>query len=281
MFEGQDKKNINCFLCTQQKLISLLEKRDLYNVDQIIFDEDPLTQLMPMDSLDLKDYEHFKEQSLLYLAKQQNKKQYNQLYAELISVHYFFTNLTHRPNCIVEHKEYPVVGELDNLLQETPFGHLVERLLSSHFIVFSILENKFWCIKKNLYPDFFDKDSIILSATADEYFYKKLFEEEDISVAKVTDIQNRKPMKQNIHQFFFKSYLKKNGPGVIPKIEENTAVITYKQFKNYFPPECFTDLHFGNTEGIDVLRGKNLVVLGTADTPFNRRHAVCKASRIR
>lgn len=53
----------------------------------------------------------------------------------------------------------------------------------------------------------------------------------------------------------------------IPRVGENSILITHKNFKYLFPPSSQTDYHFGNLEGIDCLQGKNRVIVGTSVPP--------------
>lgn len=106
-------------------------------------------------------------------------------------------------------------------------------------------------------------DIVMLSATIEENFYKRLFWDFNIEVLDVGDVKLTGKIKQfpmtscsrydlDNHKGKFEEIRKK-----YPKIDDK-AVITFKEFTT-----TEEALNFGNTEGKNKLEGKDILIIGT------------------
>lgn len=112
-----------------------------------------------------------------------------------------------------------------------------------------------------------NKKCIILSATANPYIYRKLFQNRNIKVYDSGLVRTKGKLLLH-YQGYSRKYLKDNKEAVINYIKEQANginnVITYKMFRKELEDCGFNVIaHFGACSGIDRYKGQNLIVLGT------------------
>jgi hypothetical protein len=91
--------------------------------------------------------------------------------------------------------------------------------------------------------------------------YKLLYSDR-VNFIDIPLAESRGKIKQFIKNGYSRSYLKNNEvTGLIEKIG-NKCVITFKKFKNKFST-AHNDIHYGNCQGYDILKGKDLAIVGT------------------
>ena len=105
---------------------------------------------------------------------------------------------------------------------------------------------------------------IVLSASADSYFYDRLLSKEDGYDFFHSGIaSNVEPIKQDTTKSYSRSTL---GKGDFP-IVDSDIVLTYKAYSGSFKGKEQQEYYFGNTLGIDSFKGKDISVVGTPIAP--------------
>ena len=105
---------------------------------------------------------------------------------------------------------------------------------------------------------------IVLSASADSYFYDRLLSKEDGYDFFHSGIaSNIEPIKQDTTKSYSRSTL---GKGEFPEVDSD-IVLTYKAYSGSFKGKEQQEYYFGNTLGIDSFKGKDLSVVGTPIAP--------------
>jgi len=122
-------------------------------------------------------------------------------------------------------------------------------------------------------PEVFKK-VIVFSATANKKQYDRIFEkngEGSYDFFHCGYAINLHPIKQNLK----KSWSKKTmGEGMFPEIDSD-IVITHKKYAGSFEGKEEQDVYFGNTEGIDKYKGKDISVVGNLIEPINSTIMEC------
>lgn len=218
---------------------------DQYSHDTIIFDEDPINNLLAIKKFDLSDL-----LSLESLADE------NAAITQLID---FIRGIS--PGVVTKSNFYGI--DLDTIVE----------LVTEYYTKTNIIQ---FFTSKALYKDKKDpntihyliqrdipmgKKVIILSATPQIEIYKAMYRDR----VKIIDIplsQSRGNITQHVKNGFSRSYLKNNPvEKLVDKIGDR-SVITFLKYKHLFPT-ANPELHFGNCMGYDFLKGQNIAVVGT------------------
>jgi len=225
-------------------------KHDLY-----IFDEDPLNDIVDIDSIKLEftkfdgsNYESFIkpiEQHLRSLPE----------------------------NCVLNLPRFQKPTGFDKYCASIGKGKLIKLLASDYIFKDEHDKTKInFCSKRQFLPD---KKIFIMSATAPIPIYKALFGDRLI----VIDITNIKPMgviEQWTKRSFSSSGMADYNMKVYAELFKNingTKVITHlkhsQKFKNYMYIDNTTkhNFYFGNCSGGDLLNGYDVSVIGTPNKP--------------
>lgn len=132
-------------------------------------------------------------------------------------------------------------------------------------------------IYKHDISSFNHRNVVILSATPNIAKIEKLFENANIYNYKYPRCKKKGVMIQDLTHSFSKYSLNNNFNKLINYIsdnhqdKENFILITYMKFKREFEKAGFIVddmVHFGNCEGYDHLKGKNLIVVGRMYAPL-------------
>jgi len=108
---------------------------------------------------------------------------------------------------------------------------------------------------------------ICLSATVDKWFCDNLIKNESFDFWHCGYTENITPIEQDNSRRYSSGHFMRAKNGVsLPVIPEGEAVITHKKHRGYFP-DNETALYFGNTLGIDELKGRNVTIIGTPTAP--------------
>ena len=104
------------------------------------------------------------------------------------------------------------------------------------------------------------KKYIVVSATADETIYQKYFGEDRVEFCERKKARNMGPLHQYPGKSMSRSSIA-NDPGIVQRLMKRfhmseDHVITFMR-------EEIGELHFGNTEGSNMLEGENILVIGT------------------
>jgi hypothetical protein len=106
-----------------------------------------------------------------------------------------------------------------------------------------------------------DKKIIILSATAPIPIYEKLFGDR-LEVIDIGNVKNQGNVEQHTNRSFSRSSLTKAGLEDVKELVGNKPVITFQSFSDKINSDNL-EIHYGNCEGFDSLKGSDIVVLGT------------------
>jgi len=107
-----------------------------------------------------------------------------------------------------------------------------------------------------------DKKAVILSATVNDFFYKKLYPD-NYFFHSVDPIELKGRLLQYPEKSFSRHYMKcdKRLLEFATQLAGDTPVITFKKYKNTFNKPAAG--HFGNIAGTDKLKGEDIFVIGT------------------
>ena len=104
---------------------------------------------------------------------------------------------------------------------------------------------------------------IILSATADETIYKLYFGEDRVRFHTCKQAKLTGRLIQHGNMSMSRHYIGRH-PDIYDRIESVLGELPFISFKG---KSRRTDIHFGNSEGHDELRGKSMAVIGTHHLP--------------
>jgi len=140
-------------------------------------------------------------------------------------------------------------------------GNLINFFNSNFYAVDSHNASVIYYINKNTLPE--NKKIIILSATADETFYKRLFGER-LEFYDLSNVELQGTLVQDTNYSFSRTSLNNDNclEYALDKTKDYDAVVTFASYKNSFP-NSVTNMHLGNVLGYDELKGKKVAVVGT------------------
>jgi hypothetical protein len=218
---------------------------DQYSHNTIIFDEDPINNLLAIKKFDLSDL-----LSLESLADENNA------ITQLIN---FIRGIS--PGAVTKTNFYGI--DIDTIVA----------LVSEYHTKTNIIQ---FFTSKALYKDKKDpntihyliqrdipmgKKVIILSATPQIEIYKALYGER-VKVIDIPLAESQGKITQHVKNGFSRSYLKNNPVEKLVDKVGGRSVITFMKYKHLFP-SANPDLHYGNCTGYDFLKGQNIAVIGT------------------
>ncbi len=249
-------------ICTHKRMMTLNNK----NIHTYIVDEDFLmTSILPSFSIDIEVIEEVIEIANKYFKKSNNQvlgclNRLKRYVDEAIDVHKCMVKL-----CIDLVYTDEQMEEFLKILPE----HLninIKELLSVKCLVSDINGNVLGMAKHSLPSAKF----LILSATASEEIYKSIFYKRKINVV---EVGLPEAIGKYVHHSFSgcsRAYMKKNGnlDKLIERINKECSgiknLITYKSFKKEFEDAGYNCVcHFGACQGINSLKGEDLIVVGT------------------
>ena len=242
-----------CVLTTHQR--ALLTPNSFKNKDHFVFDEDLMDSLLTIDTIRTS-------QIVNMISNVKAKKK--SVKADLQAICDHLNELT--ASAIVKTQDI-VIKDLDALkkaLCTVKGGAKIIKFIESDYVLRykggDDVDN-YYCITKKSLPT--DKQITIASATADEYFYDKMMENEDYKFHSLGNARNN----NNIIQYTGKRYSRYAlSNGDVPEVEEGSVVVTYKNHKDKF--ENYDDIvHFGNAEGYNHLKGRDIAIVGTPTRP--------------
>ena len=227
--------------------------------DTIIFDEDPLGDIVDMDSLEI-NFADFDGSTYEYFSK---------------SIETFLRSMP--TDCVLSLPKFNKPTGFDRFCASVGKGKLI-KLIQSSFVYKDSkdMSKVVFCIKKD-FPK--GKKIFIMSATAPIPIYKKLYGNRVI----VVDITNIKPMgviEQFTKRSFSASQMAKYNTSIYDNMFnklEGTKVITHLKYISKFDKFSKIDngygqmvhhgYYFGNCSGGDRLNGYNVSVVGTPNKP--------------
>ena len=216
-----------------------------HNHDTIIFDEDPLETILPIQTAQISD-----------LVKIQLRSR--NLFGKLKT---FIEDYSNAPAGISQPTPR-FKGDPEELIHSIPTlnvqSNVIGLLTSTYYIKDARDNNTLHYIQHIPLPS--KKRIVILSATAPTEIYRALFGDR-LRVIELTDVEQQGTIIQHTKQSCSRNAMNRYADSLSQKVG-NLPVITFKRFRASFknPVE---EMYFGNCAGYDNLKGKDLAVVGT------------------
>lgn len=227
--------DINISLLTTHKRIINSD----YNHSTVIFDEDPLSNLVEIQKTSINDL------------------------ASLIPLYGLIKNiveyLKELGNGIYERP--PFIINIDDLAEngDSMIG-IQSNVIDFFRCSFFMLEDEriHYIVKRGLPAG---KKNIILSATLSPYIYQNLYPESNFEIFNISNVEQVGKVIQYTGRSCSRSGLEKYGDEISNEIGDKIT-ITFKGYRDKFT-NADEQAYFGNCSGYNHLKGKNVVVVGT------------------
>lgn len=243
----------NTVLTTHQKALFIEWKHDT-----IIFDEDILSSLLPIDKVKLSD--------LFKLESNVNNQHDKTIISNLID------DIRHNNNHLprkIDVSKFENFAAIENEVLNANVkyeSNILHFFNSEYFVVDAKDPSIIHYIRKNSLPS--DKKIIILSATANETIYRFLVGDR-LKIHQVSNVDTTGIIQQHTKYSMSRSYFDKHIDDVISEVG-SLPVITFNQNKHLFDNPV-DEMHYGKTTGFDHLKGQDIAVVGT---PHNNPNAI-------
>lgn len=230
----------NTVLTTHARALHLTHQHDT-----VIFDEDPLETMLPIQTAQISD-----------LVKIQLRSR--KLFGNLKS---YIEDFSNAPAGISQPTPR-FTGDPEELIHCIPTlnvqTNVIGLLTSSYFIKDARDNNTLHYIQQIPLPS--KQRIVILSATAPTEIYHALYGDR-LHVIELTDVEQEGTIIQHTKQSCSRNAMNRYADSLSQKVGD-LPVITFKRFRTSFknPVE---DMYFGNCSGYDNLKGKDLAVVGT------------------
>lgn len=237
----------NTVLTTTEKALVLDFKNNL-----VIFDEDPLENLLKIEHLDKGDIENLIHEKIHKSDKVVLESLLNYLNNTLAN------SIIETPK--LQFKNLKLIQDILFTKDRKYKSNLLEFFKSNYFIKDSDNVTKFHYLLKRKLPN---KKIVIFSATASEFIYKNLYPE--CKFIDITNIEIKGNIIQDTEYSFSRVSLKENLERNLEKVLQKMQpcpVLTFKNLLHYFP-NAIKDIYFGNCLGYDNLKGLDINVVGT------------------
>jgi hypothetical protein len=212
-----------------------------YKHDTIVFDEDPLNTLIDIKSFEISD--------LIKIGS--DNPEIKDIMNELLNVKDGIVLTTPKINCDIESFIDKLSG---TTIQSNVFGFLNSKFYYKDPYDLNCIH---YVVKREL-P--INKKVIILSATAPVFVYEKLLGNR-LSVIDIKNVEQVGEIVQYTNKSCSRNGLNRYCQTISEQVGEK-PVITFKGFQNRFK-NSISGMYFGNTAGYDIMKGKDLAVVGT------------------
>jgi hypothetical protein len=216
-----------------------------YSHETIIFDEDPLHQIIDIKSVEITDL--FK----LKLATDSVFGGFNEFLDGLVTL---------KPGLVYRTPSFSF--KVEELIEKTSFSSIqsnVFDLFGSSYLYKDPMDlNTIHYVTERKLPS--DKKVIILSATLPVQIYQRLYGNR-LKVLDIRNVQQQGKILQYTKHSCSRSGLGRYYSRISQEIGEK-PVITFKGFQDKFKNPVW-EMYFGNCSGYDQMRGQDLVVVGT------------------
>lgn len=220
--------------------------------DTIIFDEDPLSLLLDVDTLKIADLKKIKKKS--------RSRLFGHYRTSLIGLQRYLESVEEGEILTLpdEHK-VDIANEWQHILQtEGITSNIIKFLGCTYFYKDESDRDLIHFIHKEKLPD--DKKIIIMSATIPIEIYKELYGER-VNVIDITDVTHRGSITQHTKYSYSRNSLAQRLDQANTKLN-NRPTITFKSF-NEQVDNATPDIWFGNCSGYNKYTGTSINVLGT------------------
>lgn len=260
------KDSLDCYNDTSNIILTTHTKATYINFssDLMIFDEDPMQQILNINSLDAVEL----KQLLQCLPKEETTltSAISKLYTLMVDI---TPTTTYQEMPLIQ-----VFAEKRDLIRNVILNpdnkflksNLMAFLDATHYIING--DNTINFIVKNEIQGIKDKTVIIMSATASETVYKSLAKAAgfDFELVDLGKVKMAGKIIQDTRYSLSKTSLINNLDYMVEKVGD-LPVITFADLKEHFKNPVM-NMHFGNCAGYDDLKGKDIAVVGTFNRPL-------------
>jgi hypothetical protein len=218
--------------------------------DTVIFDEDLISYLLPINKVYIKDLVTLEGN----LTNDKDKATLNQIISNIRNC---------RPNIPV-HLDVPIFENPEEMEYEVSSSevkyesNLLNFFFCDYFVVDYHNEGTIHYIKKHNLPE--NKKVIILSATANEEICRYLFGDR-LRFYDLSNVETIGLIKQDTTYSFSRQSLKQHQE-YVSNIVGDKPTITFKNQKDNFDNPV-KEIHFAKSVGSNELKGKDIAVVGT------------------
>lgn len=228
---------------------------DFENHDTVIFDEDPMSHILEVSDITLDDLNRLAQS----VSNEEDRKKLER-YVKIIT--------EDMDDCVEATKEVrfnDFQAIEDTVINNKLFASSVLKFLcSEHYVKDSEDKSRLHFLKHNSLNSntLAHKKIIIMSATADESFYRKLYGDR-VKFVDISNVETKGVIVQNADYSYSRASLKSES--VYKKVQEKVKdllTITFIDYKPLFI-NAVPDIHLGKCSGFDELKGENIAVVGT------------------
>ncbi|AFH22442.1 hypothetical protein OSG_eHP25_00105 [environmental Halophage eHP-25] len=230
---------------------------DFFNHDTLVFDEDPLDQILEVGEVEMNDFYKLKDSLQTDISWEEESSPSNPI-DKVLNWRNSVTQGTYVETPLFQMSSSDLDSLEDKILKSNVSSNVYDFLNSDYCMIDPEDGSKIRYVVKRDIPE--DKKIVILSATAPVSVYKELFGDR-LEVTEIDNVEREGDIIQHTQKSYSRSSLNQSIDEVNEKTED-LPVITFKSFKNEIE-DSVDDIHFGNTEGYDSLKGEDLAVVGT------------------
>jgi hypothetical protein len=228
-------------IVTHQRFLYLSPVSKIFEAHRIIVDEDIMTSMLSVKSVSRNDIQKLMNKSFV------SANYYS--YSRLKNIYYSkgMIKFDYGANLHIEKENLSEMSDIN--------GNVLE-LLSATEIIADRDNVSYLNVKDLPYNDI-----IIMSATANPELYKLMMPYREIQVYKCRKARYTGKITQYTDYTYSRGSINRNTE-IIEKLKEECTgyeVITFAEFECIFGTKC----HFGSVEGLDILKGKNICIIGT------------------
>ena len=227
-------------ILTHERFLYLSQNSDAMRRHRIIIDEDIKQAMFTVDAVNRNDIRKAMQKPYI----RSNPKLYDKLERTVKG-----NGIIRFNNKIEPYLDMELVSQLEDVN-----GNVLELLSAKEVII----NNNITCyLKVRLLPY---KEIIILSATASPELYKMMLPYREIEVYQCREARYKGRIIQHTDMTYSRACFNKEEDLIkkLRKAAHGCEVITFREIEEQFG----TEYHFGGVEGLDILKGKNLFVIG-------------------
>ena len=222
----------------------------LKHVDTVVFDEDPMDTLAPIDSVNISDLVKLASNSGETLFPSRGGTNLMDVATYLMGLS--DDNMTELPNEFrLDLKDRAVAySQIKNIDSN------VKNFLESDYLYKD--GDVIYFINQSFLPD--DKKVIILSASAHVNYYKEIYGDR-VQIHDFSSIEKKGEVRQHMRKSYSRTSLK-NSLDEAKRLQDGKPIITFMKYKKELK-DSDKQAHFGNCSGYDHLKGQDIKVIGT------------------
>lgn len=226
-------------IITHQRFLYLSPLCRTLENHRIIIDEDILTSVFAVKSVDKSDIKKMINKAFI-------RSNY-QIYSRLKNIYH--------SNGMMKF-DYGTELYIEDMNEMNDISGNVLELLSAREIIADNNTVSYLNVRNLPY-----KEMIIMSATVNPELYRLMMPDRKIQVYKCKEAEYMGKILQYTDQTYSRGSMKRNAD-IVEKLKEKyngCNVITFAEFERIFG----TEYHFGGIEGLDILKGQDLCIIGT------------------